>query len=156
MNVTVACLRGQRRRAADAYITGTRCCARVPGALCDAGHLCDVAPSLCTQKREPGTDVAVVPDGHQALRRQLLPRGGKTRTRRGLSFSSASLAAGFRSSRRLQGEARLRRCCFDLRRTKRRLIPCMTTPTGVLPRASSPEFQSRQAEPSFATSEVLC
>ena len=75
MNVTVACLRGQRRRAPDAYITGAVlvCLVRsVTLATCVMWRR--VRPSKgrvrqCTQKREPGTDVAVVPDGHQALRR---------------------------------------------------------------------------------------
>jgi len=58
----------------------------------------------CAQKREPGTEVAVVPDGHQALRRQLLPRGGKNTNPKRLELFSAALAAGYRSSRRLQGE----------------------------------------------------
>ena len=163
-NVTVACLRGQRRRAADACITGAVLVCLVRS----------VTLATCVMWRRPcaseqGTCTPVCTDTGMSPVKLLLCQTaikhcvgnyylveGTTRTRRGFSFSPAALVAGFRSSRRLQGEARLRRCCFALRRTKRRLIPCRTTQTGVLPRASSPEFQSRQAEPSFATSEVLC
>jgi len=60
----------------------------------------------------------------------------RTRTRRGLSFFPPPWRLGFGARDGFKASAITKmqlRFCFALRRTKLRLIPCMTTPTGVLP-----------------------
>ena len=98
-NVTVACLRGQRRRAADACITGAVlvCLVRsVTLATCVMWRRpCASEQGTCTPVctdtwHEPG-EVAFVPDGHQELRRQLLPRGGNNTNPKRLQLFSRRL-----------------------------------------------------------------
>ena len=70
----------------------------------------------CAQKREPGTEAAVVPDGHQALRRQLLPRGGKNTNPKRLELFSAALGFGardgFKASAITKMQLRFSQYCF--------------------------------------------